>query len=94
MLPNTVKRSFASLQNWPENGTYLPCSAVIVLSLTAVHLPRSGLAGLRPGEAGLHTEQQAQGDPPGDAVGRCAWRLPARGGGRGGLPRGQSIVTV
>lgn len=59
--------------------------------LTAVHLPRSGLTGLRTGEDGLHTEQQAQGDPPGDAVGCCTGRPPAGWWCLCGLPWGQPM---
>lgn len=60
-------------------------------SLTSAHLPCPGLAGLRTGKAGLHAQQQAQGDPPGDAVGRSARRSPAGGGWFGGLPGGQLL---
>ena len=58
-----------------------------------MHLPCRGLARLRTGEAGLHTQQQAQGDPPGDAVGSCARRSHAGRGRHGGLSRGQLIDT-
>lgn len=63
-------------------------------SLTSVHLPCPGLAGLRTGKAGLHVQQQAQGDPPGDAVGRSARRSPAGGGWFGGLPGGQLLEST
>lgn len=89
-----VSSHHSKTENCVKKGLPYPALPWLFWSLTAVHLPRSGLTRLRPGEAGLHTEQQAQGDPPGDAVGRCAWRLPARGGGCGSLPRGQSIVTI
>lgn len=56
-----------------------------------MHLPRPGLAGHGTREDGLHAEQQAQGDLPGDAVG-CSTRRPPAGGGRvGGLPKGQPV---
>lgn len=87
-LPNVVKCCFPPLWKKPlPTLLYLHC----FWSLTAVHLPCAGLAGLWTGEAGLHTQQQAQGDPPGDAVGCSTWRSPAGGGRLGGLPRGQPI---
>lgn len=55
-----------------------------------MHLPRPGLAGLRTGEDGLHTQQQAQGDLLGDAVGRRAWRPPPGRRGASGLSPGQT----
>lgn len=61
---------------------------LVFRSLTAAHLPRPGLAGLRAGEDGLHAEQQAQSDLPGAAVGVRARRAPAGGGRLRGLSRG------
>lgn len=71
-----------------EKRTRFAWHCVALQSLTAVHLPRPGLAGLRAGEDGLHAEQQAQGDLPGDAVGLRARRAPAGGGHLRGLSRG------
>lgn len=73
-----------------EKQTLSSCALLTLFwSLTPVHLPRPGLAGVWTGEDGLYTEQQAQGDPPGDAVGCCTWWPPAGGGWLSGLPRGQ-----
>ena len=71
---------------------FLLCSLrTLFWSLTAVHLPCPGLTGLWAGEARLHAQQQAQSDPPGDAVG-CGTRRSAAAGGRlRGLHRGQRV---
>lgn len=81
-----------SLWDQPEKykqALHFGSPLLFVWSLTAVYLPCPGFSGLWAGKEGLHAEQQAQGDPPGDAVGCCTWRSPSGGGSLDNLPWGQ-----
>lgn len=90
------------MAQYPFRTTFAPrtkpdllhfCPLALFWSFTAVHLSCPGLAGLWTGKDRLHAEQQAQGNPSGDAVGCCTRRPPAGRGRLSGFSRGFVAAT-